>query len=120
MIMKKTHIPETVHTTVPIHETHHMAPTHHETTTLPAKTLEEFTATGGRGTLKGRETETLFEHEGAPTRMGENFSYGDNMLQEGSTGGGMTGAGGGGGPNLYVKLGACTSGSQVTSKLFVL
>lgn len=42
VIQKETIAPEVVHTTVPIHETHHAQSVNHGTTTLPAKTLSEF------------------------------------------------------------------------------
>ncbi|KAH7313597.1 hypothetical protein B0I35DRAFT_276107 [Stachybotrys elegans] len=66
VIQKETVAPSVIHTTVPIHETHHAAPVHHESTTLPVKTLEEFTREGGRGVLEGRGTRTVHEYEGCP------------------------------------------------------
>ncbi|PKS11009.1 hypothetical protein jhhlp_002768 [Lomentospora prolificans] len=64
VIQKETIAPQVVHTTVPIHETHHAAPVFHETTTLPAMSVDEFAAqTGG---LTGRGTTKLKEFEGCP------------------------------------------------------
>jgi len=104
VIQKETYAPETIHTTVPIHETHHKPAVHHDTTTLPAKTLEEFAGTGGSGILKGRETRTLQDYEGCPKPLkegpgvlsaihGENMSgtsrtTGENMGGVGSSSGG--------------------------------
>ncbi|KLP07478.1 uncharacterized protein Y057_8291 [Fusarium fujikuroi] len=64
VINKETVQPHVVHTTIPIHETHHAAPVHHGTSTLPAKTLEEFTQE--RGGLKERAAQKLTEFEGCP------------------------------------------------------
>ncbi|KAL8243824.1 hypothetical protein R6Q59_010082 [Mikania micrantha] len=47
VIHKTTHQPEVVHTTVPIHETHHAQAEHHGLSTLPTKTLDEFKSMGG-------------------------------------------------------------------------
>lgn len=64
VIQKETVAPQVVHTTVPVHETHHAAAVHHGTSTLPTKTLEEFSS--GRGTLDGRGTTKVNEFEGCP------------------------------------------------------
>ncbi|KAK2932892.1 hypothetical protein FoTM2_007351 [Fusarium oxysporum f. sp. vasinfectum] len=64
VINKETVQPHVVHTTIPIHETHHAAPVHHGTSTLPTKTLEEFTQE--RGGLKERAAQKLTEFEGCP------------------------------------------------------
>lgn len=53
VIHKDTIAPEVVHTTVPIHETHHAQTVSHGTTTLPSKTLAEFEQEQG-GLLKGQ------------------------------------------------------------------
>lgn len=42
IIYKETHMPEVVHTTVPIHEKHHYKAEHHGISALPLKTLVEF------------------------------------------------------------------------------
>ncbi|KID83444.1 allergen [Metarhizium guizhouense ARSEF 977] len=65
VIEKETIQPEYIHTTVPIHETHHANPIHHETTVLPAKTMEEYTA--GRGDLQAHSTAKVKEFPGCPT-----------------------------------------------------
>ncbi|KAM0274445.1 hypothetical protein ACHAQH_007819 [Verticillium albo-atrum] len=41
VIQKEVVAPQVVHTTIPIHETHHAVAQHHGTSVLPAKTLEE-------------------------------------------------------------------------------
>ncbi|KAF4977509.1 hypothetical protein FZEAL_5988 [Fusarium zealandicum] len=64
IIQKETVQPHVVHTTVPIHETHHAAPVHHGTSTLPPKTLQEFT--GERGGLGEKASQKLTEFEGCP------------------------------------------------------
>ncbi|CAI4213470.1 unnamed protein product [Parascedosporium putredinis] len=65
VVQKETIAPQVIHTTVPIHETHHAAPVFHETTTLPAKTLEEFTSQTG-ATLTARSAAKIKEFEGCP------------------------------------------------------
>lgn len=42
VIYKETHVPEVVHTTIPIHEKHHYEAQHHGISALPLKTMEEF------------------------------------------------------------------------------
>ncbi|KAM0218425.1 hypothetical protein ACHAQI_001617 [Fusarium lateritium] len=64
VIHKETVQPHVVHTTIPIHETHHAAPVHHGTSTLPVKTLNEFTSE--RGGLAERAAQKLTEFEGCP------------------------------------------------------
>lgn len=64
IIQKETIAPQVVHTTVPVHETHHAAAVQHGTSTLPVKTLEEFT--NGRGTLDGRGATKVNEFNGCP------------------------------------------------------
>jgi len=64
VIHKETIQPEVVHTTVPIHETHHAAAQHHGMSALPMKTLDEFKAAGA--SLHGSTRETHEEYEGAP------------------------------------------------------
>ncbi|KAL7944724.1 hypothetical protein V8C42DRAFT_353559 [Trichoderma barbatum] len=65
VIQKEIVAPEVVHTTVPVHETHHATPVHHGTKVLPPKTLNEFT--GERGSLQGKGSHTTDEFEGCPT-----------------------------------------------------
>lgn len=86
VINKETIAPSVVHTTVPIHETHHAAPVHHETTTLPTKSLEEFTGTGGRTVLEGRGVQQVREFEGCPQPQSEGADaqrriHGENLGQ---------------------------------------
>jgi len=64
VIQKETIQPNVIHTTVPIHETHHAAAVHHGSSTLPTKTLEEFTSE--RGGLAERAAQKLTEFEGCP------------------------------------------------------
>ncbi|CAG9989414.1 unnamed protein product [Clonostachys byssicola] len=67
VIEKETIQPHVVHTTAPVHETHHAAPVHHETTTLPTKTMEEFTSGMGKSGLGSKgTTNVLREYEGCP------------------------------------------------------
>lgn len=48
VIHKETVQPEVVHTTVPIHETHHADTQHHGTSVLPMKNLSEFSNSTGQ------------------------------------------------------------------------
>ncbi|KAF2266774.1 hypothetical protein CC78DRAFT_458470 [Lojkania enalia] len=63
VVKKETIQPNVVHTTVPIHETHHNAAKHHETSELPSITMSEFKGKGG--VLGGRE-ERYDGFEGEP------------------------------------------------------
>ncbi|KAL2875157.1 hypothetical protein SGCOL_009588 [Colletotrichum sp. CLE4] len=67
VIHKETIQPHIVHTTIPIHETHHAKPIHHEATTLPVKTLEEFTREKGNLT-DGPRHHRYDEFEGCPEK----------------------------------------------------
>ncbi|KAK1704818.1 allergen [Colletotrichum lupini] len=67
VIQKDTIQPHIVHTTIPIHETHHAKPIHHEATTLPVKTLEEFTREKGSLT-DGPRHHRYDEFEGCPVK----------------------------------------------------
>jgi len=71
VVQKETVAPQVVHTTVPIHETHHADAVHHGTSTLPAKTLEEFKNEGG--TLHGKNTARLSDVEGCPASYNKNL-----------------------------------------------
>jgi len=75
VIQKETLERHVVHTTIPVHEIHHAAAVQHGTSTLPPKTLEEFTS--GRGTLEGRATTKVNEFEGCP-----NISHKDLHAKE--------------------------------------
>lgn len=119
VIQKETLQGHVVHTTIPIHETHHNAAVHHGTSTLPTKTLEEFTSE--RGGLGERAAQKLTEFEGCPKPYRQELqneqlagdksmhlhgnNYGENQAQSGREGhgightaeglaaGGMAGAG---------------------------
>lgn len=67
IVHKETIQPNVVHTTVPIHETHHNAAQHHQTTTLPTVSLSDFQSRGG--VLGGRE-ERYDGFEGEPKNIG--------------------------------------------------
>lgn len=67
VIHKETIQPNVVHTTVPIHETHHNAAKHHEASQLPAVSMDEFKNRGG--VLGGRE-ERYDGFEGEPKHIG--------------------------------------------------
>lgn len=64
VIHKETVQPEVVHTTVPIHETHHGATQHHGASMLPMKSLHEFTS--GGGSITGGKSVTHEEYDGQP------------------------------------------------------
>ncbi|KAF2120914.1 hypothetical protein BDV96DRAFT_485026 [Lophiotrema nucula] len=67
VLKKETIQPSVVHTTVPIHETHHQAAKHHETSTLPPVNLSDYKQKGG--VLGGRE-ERYDGFEGVPKNIG--------------------------------------------------
>jgi hypothetical protein len=69
VVHKETVQPEVVHTTVPIHETHHASTQHHGTSVLPMKNLSEFGTSGHQGSRHE-------EYEGVPR------SYNKDMQQE--------------------------------------
>ncbi|EXJ85451.1 hypothetical protein A1O1_05815 [Capronia coronata CBS 617.96] len=69
VVHKETIQPEVVHTTIPVHETHHAASEHHGLSALPTKTLEEFTQSGG--VLRGGRHETHEEYDGPPRPYNE-------------------------------------------------
>ena len=71
--------PQVVHTTVPIHETHHNAAKHHEASVLPPVNMSEFKQRGG--VLGGRE-ERYDGFEGEPKHIGGALQG----LKEGVTG----------------------------------
>ncbi|VUC24977.1 unnamed protein product [Clonostachys rosea] len=93
VIEKETIQPHVVHTTAPVHETHHAAPVHHETTTLPTKTMDEFTrGVGGSGLGAKGTTNILREYEGCPQPAQE--TSGSHRLIHGEKAAGGVGAGG--------------------------
>jgi len=67
IIQKETIAPEVVHTTVPIHETHHAGAQHHGVSALPMKTMDEFTSQGGGKILEGGKAGVAHEqYDGKP------------------------------------------------------
>lgn len=72
VIHKETIQPEVVHTTIPIHETHHAGAQHHGMSALPMKTLDEFTRAGG--IVTGSKSHTHEEYEGAPRPYNEKLA----------------------------------------------
>lgn len=64
VVYKEVHAPEVVHTTIPIHETHHYEPVHHGMSAMAMKHMEEFTKLGG--ILTGSKAPTHERYEGAP------------------------------------------------------
>lgn len=67
VVHKETIQPSVVHTTVPIHETHHNAAQHHAVSELPPVNMAEFKERGG--ILSGRE-ERYDAFEGEPKNIG--------------------------------------------------
>lgn len=72
VIHKETVQPEVVHTTVPVHETHHAPAQHHGMSALPMKTLDEFTRSGGM--VGGSKSHVHEEYAGAPRPYNEKLS----------------------------------------------
>ncbi|KAI1629002.1 hypothetical protein EDD37DRAFT_615801 [Exophiala viscosa] len=64
--------PEVIHTTKPIHETHHAAAQHHGLSALPMKTLDEFSKAGG--VLAGGKHGAHEEYDGPPRKYNEKLS----------------------------------------------
>lgn len=71
VVQKETIKPEVIHTTVPIHETHHAAAQHHDASVLPTKTLEEFERGGGN--LRGNQRDRNEQYEGCPKPYNPEF-----------------------------------------------
>ncbi|KAK8139100.1 hypothetical protein PG984_002480 [Apiospora sp. TS-2023a] len=67
VVHKETIEPHVVHTTVPIHETHHNKAQHHQTTTLPTVNMSDWQGKGGL--LHGRD-ERYDNFEGQPADVG--------------------------------------------------
>jgi hypothetical protein len=72
VIHKETIQPEVVHTTVPIHETHHIESKHHTTSTLPVKTLDDFKHAGGNLTGVGTQPLATEQYDGCPRPYNDN------------------------------------------------
>lgn len=67
VINKEVVQPHVVHTTIPVHETHHNEAKHHTASALPAVSMQEFKQQGG--VLGGRQ-ERSDAFEGAPKAVG--------------------------------------------------
>jgi len=80
VIHKETIQPEVVHTTVPVHETHHAAAQHHGMSALPMKTLDEFKKVGG--SLTGGSHQSHEEYDGAPRPYNDKLSTTFEKLEE--------------------------------------
>lgn len=109
VVQKEVIAPHVVHTTAPVHETHHAEAVHHGTSVLPTKTVEEFKKAGG--VLSGHEAKTLRSQDGCPPTYNKDLQTerldGDRNLHIGhdhSTHGGALGTG-------------ATTGSGMTSGL---
>ncbi|KAI2464690.1 hypothetical protein F4781DRAFT_439325 [Annulohypoxylon bovei var. microspora] len=63
ILHKETIQPNVVHTTVPVHETHHNPAQHHTTTSLPPVTMEQYKHSGG--SLSGQQ-DSFDAFEGEP------------------------------------------------------
>lgn len=121
VIQKDTIRPEVVHTTVPVHETHHAPTVSHGTTTLPTKTWAEFEKETG-GAITGSKAATVGEYDGCAKTFVEKAMgagekhHGLERREVGSTGG-IAGAGAGAGaaalPNQST---SSRSGSMATSQ----
>ncbi|KAI1213379.1 uncharacterized protein F4807DRAFT_410894 [Annulohypoxylon truncatum] len=80
VLHKETIQPSVVHTTVPIHETHHNPAQHHQTTSLPPVSMDQYKQSGG--TLSGqKERYDAFEGEpqsirGAVSSMHDKKDFG--------------------------------------------
>jgi len=103
VIHKETIEPHVVHTTVPVHETHHNTAQHHTASTLPAVGLDEFKTKHGHGILGGRgehfehfqgEPKSI-EHAAGIARTHQGDRHGEPGSDGTSTGLGHTGHGDG-------------------------
>ncbi|KAI0165472.1 hypothetical protein GGR52DRAFT_110367 [Hypoxylon sp. FL1284] len=72
VVHKETIQPSVVHTTVPVHETHHNPAQHHSTSSLPAVSMEEYKRQGG--TLGGQQ-ERFDAVEGDPKSIHGSLSH---------------------------------------------
>ncbi|KAJ1326057.1 hypothetical protein MN608_09260 [Microdochium nivale] len=71
VIQRETIQPTVVHTTIPIHETHHKKAEHHGTTALPAISMDEFKSKGGAFGHETKPHEHHYRYEGEPTEGGK-------------------------------------------------
>lgn len=89
VIHKETVEPHVVHTTIPVHETHHNEAKHHATSTLPAVSLSEFKQHGGTHT-GGQHEQHRFE--GCPEVEGGAHTHNKGFSSTTGTTGTTTGA----------------------------
>ena len=86
---------QVVHTTVPVHEVHHVGSEHHGLSALPMKSLDEFKQAGG--ILQGSKSTAREEYEGQPRpyndklsttfdKLGFSGHHGDHQGTTGTTG----------------------------------
>lgn len=80
VLHKETIQPNVVHTTVPIHETHHNPAQHHSTTALPPVSMDEYKNQGGA--LGGRQ-ERFDVFEGEPKTIHGSVSTMHNKKDHG-------------------------------------
>lgn len=71
VIERETVQPTVVHTTVPIHETHHKKAEHHGSTTLPTISMNDFKSKGGAFGHDTKPHEHHYHYEGEPTADGK-------------------------------------------------
>lgn len=98
VIHKSTIQPEVVHTTQPIHETHHVQSQHHGVSALPMKSLDEFKHAGG--ILEGNKGPTHEEYDGPPRQYNsklettmDKLGFGGDHTQHHGGAGAVAGAG---------------------------
>lgn len=78
VIQKETVAPEYTHTTVPVHETHHLESQQHGTTVLPPIGMED----GLKGVLGGRKERRVEEFEGCPRSYEKELQTGRTQADE--------------------------------------
>lgn len=71
MIERETVQPTVVHTTIPIHETHHKKAEHHAATTLPTISMADFKSKGGAFGHDTAAHDHHYKYEGEPTADGK-------------------------------------------------
>ncbi|KAH6684928.1 allergen [Plectosphaerella plurivora] len=78
VIQKETIQPEYTHTTVPIHETHHLEAKEHGTTILPPIGMDDDL----KGALAGRKERRVEEYEGCPRTYEQKLQTGRTQADE--------------------------------------
>lgn len=78
VIQKETIQPEYTHTTVPIHETHHLEAKEHGTTVLPPIGMDDDL----KGVLAGRKERKVEEYEGCPRTYEKKLQTGRTQADE--------------------------------------